>query len=335
MPALAIDIGTYSIKAISGNPGKKVKVDRVAELFNNIGITIPTDDSAQEKLSALIGSFISDHNLPKDDVRLAMPDSVVSTKVIEIPSLSDAELASAIGWQAEQYIPIPPEDLSLEYQVLYRPPKGDKSPMRVLLVGARKTIVERYVGMFYDIGIEPTVIETQALSTLRSLQFERTDSNTLVVNPGASAMDMIMVYTGEVQFVISHMNAGQLLTRSLEQGVGITASQAEQYKRSYGLDASQFQGKIREALLPGVNLLVGEMKKAVQFFVNKYPQETVQRIVLSGGTASLPGLVQEIANQLGAEVLVASPFTGVEASVPETINHPSMTVCMGLMMQER
>jgi len=334
MPALALDIGTYSLKAISGKPGKKIKVERVAELSNNTGIAIPTDDAAQEKLSLLVESFINDNDLPKDDVRLAMPESVISTKVIEIPSLSDAELASAIGWQAEQHIPIPPEELSLEYQVLYRPPKGDKSPMRVLLIGARKTVVERYVGMFHELGIEPTTIETQSLATLRALQFERTDPNTLVINLGASAMDMTMVYVGEIQFVISHMNAGQLLTRSLEQGVGLATSQAEQYKRSYGLDEAQFQGKVKDALLPGVNLLIGEMKKAVQFFVNKHPKETVQRVVLSGGSAALPGLIQQITNQLGAEVLVAAPFTGINANIPESINHPSMTVCMGLLMQE-
>jgi type IV pilus assembly protein PilM len=335
MPALAIDIGTYSLKAISGKPGKKVKIDRIAELPNSTGIAVPTDDAAQEKLSILVESFMNDNDLPKDDVRLALPESVVSTKVIEIPPLSDAELASAIGWQAEQHIPIPPEELSLEYQVLYRPPKGDKSPMRVLLVGSRKTVVERFVNMFYDIGIEPTAIETHSLAILRALQFESTDPNTLVINIGSSVMDMTMVYVGEIQFVISHMNAGQLLTRSLEQGVGLATAQAEQYKRSYGLNEAQFQGKVKDALLPGVNLLINEMKKSVQFFINKHPQETVQRVVLAGGSAALPGFVQQITNQLGAEVLVAAPFAGIDAAIPETINHPSMTVCMGLLMQER
>jgi type IV pilus assembly protein PilM len=207
--------------------------------------------------------------------------------------------------------------------------------MRVLLVGSRKTVVERFVNMFYDIGIEPTAIETHSLAILRALQFESTDPNTLVINIGSSVMDMTMVYVGEIQFVISHMNAGQLLTRSLEQGVGLATAQAEQYKRSYGLNEAQFQGKVKDALLPGVNLLINEMKKSVQFFINKHPQETVQRVVLAGGSAALPGFVQQITNQLGAEVLVAAPFAGIDAAIPETINHPSMTVCMGLLMQER
>lgn len=334
MPALALDIGTYSIKALSGKPGKSVAVEKVAEVFNTTGLALPTDDASMDKMAALIDAVINDYNLPRSDVRLALPESVVSSKVIEIPPLSDAELASAINWQAEQHIPIPPEELSLEYQVLFRPQKNDKTPMRVLLVGARKQMIERFVAVFHAIGIEPSLVETQGIALMRSLQFDRTDPNTLVVNLGASSMDILMVYAGEFQFAISHMNGGQLLTRALEQSVGLDAQQAEQYKRTYGLDESQFQGKLSAALLPAVNMLVSELKKSVQFFVNQHPQETVQRVVLAGGTAALPGLVQHVTKELGTEVLVAAPFTGIEANIPENINHASMAICMGLLMRE-
>ncbi len=334
MSALALDIGTYSIKALSGKPGRNVTVEKVAEVFNSTGYSMPSDDASLDKLASLVEAVLNDYGLPRSDVRLSLPESVISSKVIEIPPLSDAELASAINWQAEQHIPIPPEELALEYQVLYRPQKKDKTPMRVLLIGARKQMVERYVQVFHALGIEPSLIETQGIALLRSLQFDKTDPNTLVVNMGASTMDLIMVYAGEFQFVISHMNGGQLLTRALEQSVGLDSQQAEQYKRAYGLDASQFQGKVSSALLPAVNMLVAELKKSVQFFVNQHPQETVQRVVLSGGTASLPGLVQHITKELGAEVLVAAPFTGIEGQIPENVNHASMAICMGLLMRE-
>ncbi len=334
MPALALDIGSYAIKAISGKPGQRVTVEKVAEAFNSAGLAIPVDEAAQDKLAAAVEAVLNDYDLPRTDVRLALPESIISSKVIEVPPLTDAELASAIGWQAEKHIPIPPEDLSLEYQVLYRPPKGDKANMRVLLVAARKQLVERYVEMFHSLGIEPALMETQAIALMRSLQFESTDPNTLVVNMGAGSMDLVMVRGGELNFVVSNMNGGQLLTRALEQGVGLSTSQAEQYKRSYGLDESQFQGKLRESLLPAATMLVNEIRKSVQFFINQHPQETVQRVVLAGGTSSLPGLVQFITEQLGTEVLVAAPFAGIESSIPENINQPSMAVAMGLLMRE-
>jgi type IV pilus assembly protein PilM len=335
MPAaVSIDIGTYSVKAIRAKTGKKVNIERVVEVFNEAGIALPTDDASVSKLGLMLDAVFNDNDLPRTDVRLALPETVVSTKVIQIPPLSDAELASAIGWQAEQHIPIPPEELSLEYQVLYRPERKSDEQMRVLLIGTRKRMVERFVGMFNEIGIEPTLLETHMIAILRSLQFTTEDPTTLVVNLGSSSMNLAIVHKGELQFVISHMNGGQMLTKSLETSIGLDAAQAEQYKRSYGLDGSQFQGKVRDALLPPVNMLLTEVRKSVQFFVNQNPQETVQRIVLSGGSAMLPSLVQHITNELGVEVLVASPFAGVEGTIPENVNAPAMSVCMGLLQRE-
>lgn len=334
MSTLALDIGTYSIKVISGTAGPKPKIDRIAEVYNTTGIAVPTDDVSQDKLVNLIESVIVDNDLPRTDVRISLPESVISTKIIEIPPLSDAELASAIGWQAEQHIPIPPEELALEYQVLYRGPKKEKEPMRILLVGARKQVVDRFVDMFHILGIEPSLVETHMISLIRSLMFTPEDPNTMVVHIGASSMNMSIVRGGELAFVTSHMNGGQLLTKALEQSVGLDQNQAEKYKRTYGLDESQFEGKVAAALKPGIQLLAAEMKKSIQFFVTQHPTETIQRVVLSGGTASLPNLVQHVTQELGVEVLVAAPFTGVDGVIPESINPPAMGVCMGLLLRE-
>ncbi len=334
MSALALDIGTYSIKAVSGKPGNNVVVEKVAEVFNTSGIAVPTDEGSVEKLGRVLESVINDYNLPRADVRISLPETIVSTKVIEVPPLSDAELASAIGWQAEQHIPIPPEELSLQYQVLYKPARGESNQMRVLLVGVRKHLVEKYVELFHNLGIELALVETQILSVLRGLQFVPEDPTTLIVHFGATAMYLSIVHQGELQFVVSHLNGGQLLTKTLEKSIGLDATQAEQYKRTYGLDEAQFQGKVREALMPPTNILVNEIQKSARFFVSSHPRESIRRVVLSGGTALLPGLVQYITNQMGVEVLVAAPFASSTGAVPDNVNHPAMTVCMGLLTKE-
>ena len=334
MSALALDIGTYSIKAISGDPGKKVAVKHIAEVFNTTGIAVPTDEATADKLGKVIQTILEDYNLPRGDVRVALPETVVSTKVIAIPPLTDAELASAIGWQAEQHIPIPPEELSLEYEVLYRPTKNEKAPMRVLLVGARRRIVEHYVNMFNDLGIEPKALETHVLAIYRSLEFSEQDPTTLLAHIGASTMNLAIIHKGELQFVLSHLNGGQLLTKALEQTIGLDATQAEQYKRTYGLDDTQFQGKVASALTPAVKVLTNEIKKAIQFFLNSHPQDAVQRVVLSGGSAMLPGLVQFVTQEVGTEVLVAAPFASATGDIPDKVNHPAMAVAMGLLARD-
>ena len=180
MPATAIDIGTYAIKAIAADPDGTPNILRTIEIPNNFGVAMPTDDLQTEQLSELINNTIFENKLPHTDIRLSLPETAVSTKVITIPFLTDAELASAIGWQAEQHIPIPKEELSLQYKVLYRPPKSslsqknnEQAQMRVLLTGTRKPLVERYLALFTNAGIEPSFLETQMLSVLRSLGIEQ------------------------------------------------------------------------------------------------------------------------------------------------------------------
>lgn len=335
MAAVGIDIGTYSIKAVQAKPGAKPTVQRVVDFFNSSGIGLPTDQLSADKLVPLVQSLFTDHKLDRKDVRLALPEQAVSTKVIAIPPLTDAELASAIGWQAEQHIPIPVEELSLEYQVLFRPDRKEKDQkMLVLLVGTRKAVVERYVDVFVMAGVEPTMVETQMISTTRSLGFTEADPTTMVVLMGATTMDMCIIHEGKITFVFSHLMGGQLLSKTIEQVVGLEAQQAEQYKRTYGLDENQLEGKIRQALLQPITVMVNEMKKAMQYFGNQYGGQGVSRVLLAGGSAQLPGLVQFVSGQLGVEVLIASPFATATGEVP-TANQAAFSVCMGLVMKEQ
>lgn len=335
MSALSLDIGTYAVKAIAGKPGKKVEIERFVEVFNPLGISVPSDEAMMQKFVDLIESVITDNKLPRNDVRLSLPETVVSTNVIELPVLSDAELASAIGWQAEQHIPIPPDQLSLQYQVLYRPAKESQKEekMRVLLVGVHKDLVEKYTNVFLTLGIEPKLLETQMLSVLRALDIGLQEPPTLVIQMGASSTQLAMILEGELRFITSQMTGGHTLTQALEKKINLNTQQAEEYKRAYGLDPSQFEGKVKATLLPVMQIMINEIRKALTFFTNQHPGVSTQRILLSGGPTLLPGLVQYITQEIGVEVLVAAPFSNVTGLIPET-NHPSWTVCMGLMMRE-
>ncbi len=334
MPSVAFDIGTYTLKAIHAKPGATPQILRTVELFNELGISVPSDEANIEKMARLIDTVFTDHKLPRNDVRLALPEQVVSTKVIEIPPLTDSELASAIGWQAEQHIPIPMEELSLEYQVLSRPARGDKnSKMQVLLIGVRKNVVDGYLQAFVNAGIEPTLLETQTIANIRSLQIGPDEPTTMIVAMGATTMDISLVSHGMLKFVFSHLNGGQLLTRTVEQTVGLDAKQAEEYKRTYGLDELQFEGKIRQALLSPLKIYVDQIKKAGQFYTNQNPNDPVQRILLTGGSVQLPSLVQFVTAEMGTEVLIAAPFASSSGEIPQT-NHPAFGVCMGLIMKD-
>lgn len=334
MPALAIDIGSYSLKFISGEVSKTPTISRVVEVPNTLGFTIPTDDEQTQKLGELINTVLNDHKLPRTNVRLSLPEALVSTKVITIPTLTDAELASAIDWQAEQYIPIPKDECSLQYQVLYRPPKTEKNQlMRVLLVGARKNVVERYADALINIGTEPVVLETQLISVIRALDVTNTDPTSLIANLGANTADVAVIDQGELQFVTTSQIGGKIFSKALEQNLSLDANQAEQYKRQYGLDTSQFEGKVAAALKGATDSLADELAKAIRYFQSQNPNSPLKRVVLAGGASQLPGLTQYLTNKLSVEVLLVDPFIAVKGEAPD-INRQAYAVAMGLLMRE-
>lgn len=334
MSITALDIGTHTIKAISAKSGKQIQLIKTVDIPNSLGLVIPQSDQETTQFSEMIANLLNDYKLDASDVRLSLPESVIANKVIEVPILTDAELASAIGWQAEQYIPIPKDDLSLEYQVLSRPDKKlPDAKMKVLLVASRKSFIQKLNDIFLNLGIEPTVMETQMFSVIRALNLLSDDPETLIVHMGASSLDLAVIANGMFDFIFSTKNGAQLLTNAIAQSFALDLKQAEEYKITCGLNPEQLEGKLVQVILPIVNNVVVEIQKALRYFSQLHPGQTIKRVVLSGGPAEMIGFSQYLAQQVNTEVLSMAPFAEAKGQIPES-KHLHYTVCMGLLMRK-
>ena len=334
MSTTALDIGTHTIKALLTKGSHGQQIIKAIDIPNKLGVVIPQSDQENSQFMEMIANLINDYKLDASDLRLSLPESMIANKVIEVPVLTDAELASAIGWQAEQYIPIPKDDLSLEYQILQRPEKKSaESTMKVLLVGSRKSAIETLNNIFLNLGIEATIMETQMFSVIRALDVQSDDPETLIVQMGASNLDLAVVANGMFEFIFSSKNGGMLQTRAIAQNFGLDLKQAEEYKINYGLDASQLEGKLISVLTPIIDNMVLEMQKAIRYFSQIRPDQTIKRVVLSGGPAEMIGLSQYLTEKLGLEILLAAPFAKAKGQIPET-KQLSYNVCMGLSLRE-
>lgn len=337
MSYVGLDIGTYTIKAVElKKSGSKFSVVRVATVPNTTGRVLPVEPTEREKLIGLVKSTFSDYHFPVTNVRVGLPEAMVSTKIVQMPPLSDAELASAIVWQAEQYIPIPASELQLEYQVLYRPDKKSVSEqMRVLLVGVTKQTIEQFSTMLFESDLELAGMETNMLALYRLIASEPGLPTTMVVHFGSSTTEMFVIHNNELAFVYAYPNGGTVLSRALEKGLGLDPTQAEAYKRTYGLDGAQLEGKVRDTMQPVFKMFVAEMQKALQYFSGAHQGAQVSRILLTGGSASLPNIIPSIAETLPIEITLYSPFAnltmekGVEI---QPLDMPTYGVAVGLAM---
>jgi len=106
---------------------------------------------------------------------------------------------------------------------------------------------------------------------------------------------------------------GEAITRAISMGLNLDMPSAEEYKKAYGLRASDLEGKIRTVILPVFTTISEEIRKTIALFAENY-NSNVSLIVLTGGGANLPGFAEEITKILGVEVQVINPFLKLDTT---------------------
>lgn len=329
-----LDFGTSSIKLVGlEKTNKGFSVSAIAIAANPIGRLLPTNSEENVRLAEVVKKLIKDSRAAVDKVRVGLAESQVYTRVIQVPVLSEAELASAIRWEAEQHIPVPVSEVQLDYTVLSRPEVNVKDGlMDILLVAAKRTTVGQMVDFVKLVGLELTGIETGLLCASRALSGVG-DPPTMLMHVGASSSDFAVLNKGKLVLTYSSAVGGAALTKAIEVELELAPAQAEQYKRAYGLKPEVLEGRVRNAILPVFNNILTDAKKTINSFESTQSNRKINRILISGGSALLPNISAEIANRLGvAEVIVGNPFylmtTKSSAVIPNEV--PVYSVAVGL-----
>jgi type IV pilus assembly protein PilM len=341
MNFFGLDIGSYTIKFVKVE--KKfgaVKVKKAGSIYNPVGQLLPGDKVDFEKLADAVKQALKENGLSGMNCHVSLGSQQAYVSIISMPILSDAELASAVKWEAEQHIPVSLDEVNFEYDVIYRPSRDSgEDEMKVLLVGAPKKIVDRYIELLELIGVEPIGLEPEGLSLIRAYEQEaqQAEQTTLICNVGAFSTSFVVVDKGRMSVAHSAPLGGVSLTRALEKELALNPQQSEEYKRSYGLESNQLEGKVRNVLLPVFDALLAEIKKTIQFYVSQSPAvNKISRIIMCGGGGNLPGMSPYLAEILSVEVVVGNPFSRFAKDVNETklVDPATYSVALGLALKD-
>lgn len=339
---IGLDIGFSSIKLVA--LAKNNDTFRLVSLGSipcpQPGLLSDADDDL-EAVAEAIRKLLEATRIEEREVIVALPESKVFTRVIDdLPYLSDDELSSAIRYAAEEFIPMPLTDVNLNWQILARSDgKNKDAKTTVLVIASPKNAVSKYIKVLSVAGLRPKALETEIISVTRSLVGNNPFSpSTLIVQLGATTTDFATVSKGLIWLTRSISTGGMALTRALAQQFNFEITQAEEYKKVYGLLEDQLEGKVFSALKPVADIIVGESKRVIQAFEVKYPQNAIKRVVLSGGGAKMPGLVVYFADSLGLEVQEADPWYPIakDKNLISKLSQdaPSYSVAVGLALRE-
>ncbi len=310
---IGLDIGSHSIKLVEIGRQKNDAVLLAAG-------AAPTPPKALagaspediEGIAGVVKKLVADTGAKTKNVNIALPESQVFTRVIEVPELSARELTSAIKWEAEQYIPMPLDQVTVDFTILRSAKETGTSKMEVLLVASPKTLVEKYVTILEYADLIPVAVETEIIAASRALIRSASSVRTvMIVSLGAQTTDLAIARNGIFAFTRSISAGGEALSRSVAQSFGFEISQAEEFKKTYGLEKDKLEGKILTAVKPIMDTILAEVKRAIAFYQEKYKEEQIGVVILSGGTAKVPGMVVYMAETLGIEVQIADPWMGI------------------------
>jgi len=246
-------------------------------------------------------------------------------------------LNSALKWEAEQYVPIPLDEVTLTHQIVGQVKEEGKEKMEVLLAAAPNRLIDKMMKVLKTAGLNAISLETEIVAIARSLVLPNSEP-TMIIDLGATATDLAIVEKGQVVFTRSVATAGEALTRAVVIGLGLENGQAEAYKKAYGADPEKLEGKVHKAISPVLEIIVGEIEKAIQFYQSGEKETKINRVILTGGTAGLPEVANLLAKKLNLEIQLGDPFGQIikdEVSVKiASSDAPFYAVAVGLAMKE-
>jgi len=345
--AFGLDIGTTSIKAIwltKQKNGFQLTSHIIAPTpIKGMLSEAPLD---KEEIANAIKKAVETAKITTKNVNIALAENQVYTKVIEMPALSDKELYLAINWEAEQYIPVPLSSIYLVWTVLNPSQKNQRqvnNKIRVLIVGAPTVTIDKYQKILAMSGLSVVAIETEILSVIRALAYQKEEGKnkfppSIILNIGAVSTALALVIDGIVAFTYSIPVGGIAMNRAIEVDLGISLMQAEEYKKVYGIYRGGTSEKIGKALEPILNSILSEVKKVMILYSQKFKEGIpIQQILLSGGTARLPGIDIFFAQYSGIETVIANPWKilASDQQLPQDLRNRASdyTVAIGLAMR--
>lgn len=336
---VGLDIGTKTIKIVElTKEGNSFSLSASGIVgFSGNSVEKIVDEKEMSSFAQIIKKLHKETGATGSDVILSIPEQGAFTRTVTFPLLTDAEIASAVKWELEQYIPIPAAEAISQHIILERNEKVSPPYVLVLLVAAPRVLVEKYTKLVQMAGLNPVAVETELIALTRALA--PIDKTVLLMDVGANSTDIAIARNSLLSFSRSIPLAGEAFTRAVSQGLGVNVTQAEEYKKTYGFAANQLEGKVKGALDPVLRLIVDEVKKAISFYETEQKNEPPTSIQISGGTSGMPQIITGLTDLLGIEVSVANPFARVKID-PETAKKlapyaPLYSVAVGLAMREQ
>ena len=341
-PLIGLDISSTAVKLLElGKGGDRLRVESYTVEPLPPNSVIEKNISDVEAVGESIKRAVKRSGTRCKHAAAAVAGSAVITKVIAMPAnLTADELEQQIGLEADQHIPYPLEEVNLDFDVI-GPTENDPERIDVLLAASRSENVDVRIAAIEMAGLKARVIDVEAYAMENAfshithmLPNQGMGQTVAVVDVGATMTtlnilrDLRTIYTREQVF------GGKQLTEEIQRRYGLSYEEAGMAKRQGGLPDNY----VAEVLEPFKEAMTQEVSRSLQFFFSSSTYNSVDYIVLAGGSTMVEGIDDMITRQLGVPTGIANPFMhmGIASRVKAQSlanDAPSLMVACGLALR--
>jgi type IV pilus assembly protein PilM len=334
---IGLDIGSRTIKLaeiVDGKSGLALKN------FNTVNIEPGLIEEGSirdpETVSRYILELFKSAKLKEKNVAISIGGYSVIVKKINVQTMSENELQESIHFEAEQYIPFDISEVNLDFQILG---ESEHNPhqMNVLLVAAKKEMINEYINLMQMAKLRPRIIDVDAfaLQNIFESNYSPENENIALIDIGASKTSLNILKDNVSEFMRDVSLGCDQINDKIASTIGCTIEESEAVKLANASDMMPVDD-LKDIVESVVSDWCVEIKRALDFFLSTYPEEQISRILLSGGGANIKKFRELLAAETSAEVEVINPFQSIEidgqrfdASFLEKIA-PQAAICMGL-----
>jgi type IV pilus assembly protein PilM len=333
------DVGSSSIKIVELKPLKNDEYQLLHAAIANLSPEAIVDGAIMDSSLVVeaLSRLIADNNIRNPNFGGSLSGHSVIIKKIQLPSMTDSELAESIQWEAEQYIPFDINDVNLDYVVL---DSGAGDTMDVLLVAVKKDRIADYTSVIVQAGKDPVLVDVDvfALQNAFESNYAVDGETAALVNIGASVMNINVLHRGASIFWRDVAFGGNQYTEAIQRELNLPREDAERLKLGNQVGEHSLQ-QVMGVLNSVSEDLAAEMQKTIDFFVATSSVDRLDRLVLAGGSAQVLNLDEVLKERFQVDVEIMNPFRNIRYSEsdfdPEWINRhaPAMSVAVGLAVR--
>lgn len=339
---IGLDVGSTAVRAAELAEGSPPTVVRAAQVPLPAGAVENGEVREVEAVSEGLRELWTRGGFKSRKVWMGVGNQRVVVREIALPAMPEKELRQSLGFQVQEFIPMPVDEAVLDYHLIEELEVDGRQMLRLLLVAAQKAMVDTLVTSATNAKLEPMGLDLVPFAMVRAvgasgagMELERTGGEA-VVDVGAHVTNIVVHEAGETRFVRILPSGGRDITVAIARGLTVEDEVAERLKRGEMVeDSAATPEQALEVAMQRATQFVDEIRSSLEFYTAQTQGARIERVLISGGGSKLAGFIDIVRQRIPVAVEPGRVFSkvGSQLSLSEDAQaeaEPVLATAVGL-----